>query len=158
MHELSLRRRMAGYEPAAWALIPDLGLYMDQVITYIEQQLEPLYGEAAQSLLTPSMINNYVKTGLLDRPQGKKYYRSHLALLMMIVTLKPVASMDDIARLTARKESQTVEQLYGQFRRMQEQVFRSISIDPEAGPLLYAVTATAYHLVTESCLQNASES
>ena len=157
MHKRPLNVRRAEYEPAPWALIPDLGLYMDQVVTYIEKQLEPLYGQEAKGIITPSMINNYVKTGLLARPEGKKYYRNHLALLMMIVTLKPVASMDDIARLIARGENQTVEELYSQFRRMQEQVFRSISIDPEAGPLLYAVTATAYRLVTESLLEDASE-
>ena len=157
MHERPLDVRLAEYEPVPWALIPDLGLYMDQVVTYIEKQMEPLYGQGARGIITPSMINNYVKTGLLDRPQGKKYGREHLALMMMIVMLKPVASMDDIARLTAREENQTVEQLYDRFRRMQEQVFRSISIDPDAGPLRHAVTATAYRLVTESLLKAASK-
>ena len=102
MQEHALLQRMTEYEPAAWTLIPDLGLYMDQVVTYIERQLEPLYGPAAKGLLTPSMINNYVKSGLVQRPLGKKYYREHLAQLMMIITLKPVASMDNIARLIAR--------------------------------------------------------
>ena len=153
MHELSLLRRMAEYEPAAWMLIPDLGLYMDQVITYIERQLEPLYGEAAKSLLTPSMINNYVKSGLVHRPLGKKYYREHLAILLMIVTLKPVASMDDILKLTTPNENQSIEQLYGEFCRMQKNVFDSISIDPEATALQHAVTATAYQLIAEAALK-----
>lgn len=152
MQDLPLMQRMADYEPAIWSLIPDLGLYMDQVITYIEQQLEPLYGAGAKGLITPSMVNNYVKSGLLQRPLGKKYYREHLALLLMIVTLKPVASMDDIARLIALGEGETVEQLYGEFCRTQSQVFRTISIDPGASALQHAVTATAYRLVTESLL------
>lgn len=154
MHSLSLMEAMAGYEPAPWALIPDLGLYMDQVITCIEQQFQPLYGEAAKTLLTPAMINNYVKTGLIHRPLGKKYYREHLALLMMIVTLKPVASMDDIARLIALREGQTVRDLYEEFQKTQKQVFRSISIDPGVTALQHAVTATAYRLVTESLLED----
>lgn len=153
MQELPLLQRMAEYEPAPWKLIPDLGLYMDQVITYIERQLEPLYGIRAKGLITPSMINNYVKSGLLQRPTAKKYYREQLALLMMIVTLKPVASMDDIARLTALKEGETVEQLYEAFLKTQLQVMRTISIDPNASALQNAVTATAYRLVTESLLE-----
>lgn len=152
MHEQSLIQRMAAYEPASWALIPDLGLYMDQVITYIERQLEPLYGEASKSLLTPSMINNYVKSGLIPRPQGKKYCREHLALLLMIVSLKPVASMDDILRLTAPQEDQTIEQLYNEFCAMQKNIFHSISVDPQASALQHAVTATAYRLVAEAAL------
>lgn len=152
MHDLPLITRMAEYDPAPWEQIPDLGLYMDQVVTYIERQFEPLYGKGAKGVITPSMINNYVKTGLLARPAGKKYYRDHLALLMMIVTLKPVASMDDIARMTALREGETVERLYRDFRMTQEQVFRTISIDPSASALRHAVTATAYRLVTESLL------
>jgi len=152
MQEIPLLQRMAEYEPAPWTLIPDLGLYMDQVITYIERQLEPLYGERAKGVLTPSMINNYVKSGLVNRPQGKKYYREQLALLMMIVALKPVASMDDIARLTALREGQTICQLYEEFCQTQQQVMHSISIDPAATALKNAVTATAYRLVSESML------
>jgi len=155
MHEFSMLQRMADYEPAAWTLIPDLGLYMDQVITYIEHQLEPLYGEAAKSLLTPSMINNYVKSGLVPRPVGKKYYREHLALLMMIVTLKPVASMDDILRLTTPPHDQNIKQLYDAFCSMQKTVFHSISIDPQTTALQHAVTATAYRLVAEAALNEA---
>lgn len=152
MQDMPLIERMSRYEPTAWALIPDLGLYMDQVLTYIEQQLEPLYGARVKGILTPSMINNYVKSGLLSRPQGKKYYREQLAMLMIIVTLKPIASMDDIARMTALAEGQITEQLYNDFRQTQLQVLRTVSIDPKANALRYAVTATAYRLVTESLL------
>ena len=156
MQSFSLIQAMSEYEPAPWALIPDLGLYMDQVLTYIEQQFEPLYGAGAKALLTPAMINNYVKTGLIHRPVGKKYYREHLALLMMIVTLKPVASMDDIARLIALREGQTVHMLYEDFSHMQAQVFRSISIDPDVTALQHAVTATAYRLLTEALLEDSA--
>lgn len=158
MQDMSLIERMSRYEPTAWTLIPDLGLYMDQVLTYIEQQLYPLYGERVKGIITPSMINNYVKSGLVNRPTGKKYYREQLALLMMIVTLKPTASMDDIARLTALSEGQSIEQLYNDFRQTQLQVLRTVSIDPKANALRYAVTATAYRLVTESLLSPEPES
>ena len=152
MQELTLIQRMAVYEPTDWNLIPDLGLYMDQVITYIEQQLKPLYGEAANGMLTPSMINNYVKSGLLQRPLGKKYYREHLALLMMIVTLKQVASMDVISRLIALQEGQTVHHLYEEFCQTQLRVVQTITVDPDASALQHAVTATAYRLMAEAAL------
>lgn len=152
MHELSFFQRMNEYEPAAWALIPDLGLYMDQVVTYIERQLESLYGAASKGMLTPSMINNYVKSGLIPRPLGKKYYREHLALLMMIVSLKPAASMDDILRLTAPHKEKSIEHLYNEFCAMQKSVFHHISVDPQASALQHAVTATAYRLIAEAAL------
>jgi len=153
MQNLSLMERMSEYEPVVWPMLPDLGLYMDQVVTYVERQLEPLYGEEAKSLITPSMVNNYVKTGLIPRPLGKKYYREHLAFLMMVVLLKPVASMDDISRLISLKDGQTAETLYDEFCRTQAQVFHTIAIDSDASALQHAVTATAYRLMTEAALK-----
>ena len=98
-----------------WELIPDLGLYMDQVITFITRAYEPLYGEDAQTYLSPSMINNYVKSKLIPRPVGKKYSRDQIALLTMVVALKQVSSMQDIHRMLVLKEGETVEALYNSF-------------------------------------------
>ena len=79
-----------------WERIPDLGLYMDQVITFMERAFSEALPEGE---ITRSMVNNYVKSGLLPRPVGKKYDREHLALLIMIFLLKQVLSMEDIALL-----------------------------------------------------------
>ena len=132
--------------------LPIIPLYSDQVIDALNHYTAPFFFVGDEQALTPAMINNYVKTGLIHRPLGKKYYREHLALLMMIVTLKPVASMDDIARLIAPREGLGIRELYEEFQRTQLQVFRSISIDPNVSALQHAVTATAYRLVTESLL------
>ncbi len=153
MQTLPQMKAITEYELVPWPLIPDLGLYMDQVVTYMERQFTPLYGERAKGMITPSMINNYVKSGLLPRPAGKKYNREHLALLMIIATLKPVASMDDITRLTRLPEGESPEAQYEEFRQTLAQVFRSISIDPDSSALRHAVTATAYRLVTEALLE-----
>ena len=63
------------YQPVPWEQIPDLGLYMDQVITFITRAYEPLYGDSTKSYLSAPMINNYVKNKLIPRPTGKKYSR-----------------------------------------------------------------------------------
>ena len=79
-----------------WERLPDLGLYMDQVVTLIERVFEtPLpKGET-----TRSMVNNYVKSGLVPRPVGKKYDRDHLARLLMVCVLKQALSMEGIGKL-----------------------------------------------------------
>lgn len=89
-------KALSGYTPIPWSAIPDLGLYMDQVITLITRMYEPLYGDATCGYLSASMINNYVKAKLIPRPTGKKYGREQIALLTMIVSLKQVATMEDI--------------------------------------------------------------
>jgi hypothetical protein len=86
------------YSPASWERLPELELYMDQVLTFMNKQLEP-FSPDGERLLTPSMINNYVKDGVLPRPQRKKYSRTHLGMLMMICSLKSVLSLPEISGL-----------------------------------------------------------
>ena len=72
----------ASHHMAAWDQLPEIYLYMDQVLTYLNRQLA-LYDGTANPL-TASMINNYVKDGVLERPQKKKSSRDHLALLYLL--------------------------------------------------------------------------
>lgn len=106
---------MRAYAPIPWEQIPDLGLYKDQVITYIERVYAPLYGAQAARLLTPSMINNYVKMGVIARPEGKKYGREQLAMLTMLVVLKQASSLEDTARLMNVDRSAGARPIYEAF-------------------------------------------
>ena len=91
--------RTQEYRPVAWYRLPEIYLYMDQVLTYMNKQLEPLTRTEDAAPLTSSMINNYVKDGVLPRPEQKKYSREHLAMLTMICMLKPVLTIPDIDML-----------------------------------------------------------
>lgn len=82
----------------AWEMLPDIGLYMDQVITLMERTFSPALPKGE---ITKSMVNNYVKVGLLPRPVSKKYDRDHLAVLLMIGVLKQALSMESIAKMLA---------------------------------------------------------
>ena len=106
---------MRAYAPVPWEQIPDLGLYKDQVITYIERVYAPLNGAQAARLLTPSMINNYVKMGVIARPEGKKYGREQLAMLTMLVVLKQASSLEDTARLMNVDRSAGARPIYEAF-------------------------------------------
>lgn len=86
--------------PNEWDRLPDFPLYMDQVLSYMERQTIHISEEDA---LTASMVNNYAKTGLLPRPEGKKYNQEHMAYLTAICVLKHVMSAKDID-LLIRKE------------------------------------------------------
>lgn len=83
------------YTPVPWDRLPELELYMDQIVTFLNRQLEP-FSAGEERLLTPSMVNNYVKDGVLPRPEKKKYNRDHIAMLMMICFLKSVLSLPEI--------------------------------------------------------------
>ena len=72
---------------------------MDQVMMFTGEALSLFERDEKQSLLTNSMINNYVKSGVVDHPVHKKYSKEHLSKLMMVGLLKQVLSIQDIAVL-----------------------------------------------------------
>ena len=97
MKELEeLKERMATQRPESWDQLPDLALYMDQLISYMPRQLIRFEeGDA----LTAAMVNNYIKDGLLPRAEGKRYGKEHLAWLTVICALKSVISMREMGVL-----------------------------------------------------------
>ena len=113
MEELEeLKRRMESERPVEWEALPDINLYMDQVIGYMPRQLIQ-YGE--EERLTSAMVNNYIKDGLLPRAEGKRYSKVHLACLTAICALKQVLPVRD-AGLLSSVESEGPEEMYDRFR------------------------------------------
>ena len=76
--------------------LPDLDLYMDQLITYINATLAPLKTSEDQVFITTAMVNNYVKQKLIPATQKKRYNRSQIAYLLAISFLKQVFSIQEI--------------------------------------------------------------
>ena len=79
--------------------LPDIDLYMDQLITYLEKQLYVFQTSSLDKQITPSMINNYVKGEVLKAPIAKKYNREHLALIEEICTLKQVLTIAEVKQI-----------------------------------------------------------
>ena len=85
----------AQYHCPRWEELPDLGLYMDQVLIVVEGALRPLFPNDPV-VLTSTMVNNYVKQQVLAPSEKKKYCREHLATLITITVLKRVLSVAEI--------------------------------------------------------------
>ena len=71
---------------------------MDQVLSYMDRQVIRFQEDDG---LTAAMVNNYTKSGLVPRAEGKKYSRDHLAYLTAITALKQVLSVREMRALTA---------------------------------------------------------
>ncbi len=71
--------------------LPDLSLYMDQIITLFADK-----PQAPDGLLTKTMINNYSKEGLLKPIKGKKYSKEHVLQMLFIYRLKQTLSIQQI--------------------------------------------------------------
>ena len=88
------------YRLPDWDEIPDFGLYMEQVIELLKQYLDYMPPELKdEQPITAAAINNYVRTRIMPQPRKKKYYRVHLAYLIMICSLKQSLSIAMIRRL-----------------------------------------------------------
>lgn len=82
-----------------WNELPEIDLYLDQVVSYLEKYLEPYNVTKEDKIITKTMINNYVKLGIIPAPEKKKYSREHIAYLIVICVLKQVYSINDIGKL-----------------------------------------------------------
>lgn len=92
--------------------IPDVGLYLDQTVKYVNRYLAPL----GCMEITSSMVSNYVKKGYISNPVHKQYDADQIAYLFFISIAKSVLSMDNIARLfDMQKQMYTAEIAYDFF-------------------------------------------
>ncbi len=79
--------------------IPNIDLYMDQVTTFMNEQLSATRRYPDDKILTKTMINNYTKNNLLPPPDKKKYSKEHLLTLIFIYYFKGILSISDIQHL-----------------------------------------------------------
>ena len=84
-----------------WDELPDMDLYMDQVVTLLNSSLELFTAPHQGKQITSTMINNYVKHGIVKSPIKKRYSKRHVAYLIVVCILKSVYSMDEISHLIA---------------------------------------------------------
>ena len=76
--------------------IPNIDLYMDQVTTFMDEQLAASKRYDSDKILTKTMINNYAKNNLLPSPEKKKYSKEHVLTLLFIYYFKNILSINDI--------------------------------------------------------------
>lgn len=136
-----------------WDHLPDLELYMDQVLSVLARQQLPSAGEPE---LTASMINNYVKAGLLPRTSSKRYGKEHLSRLIIISALKSVLSVTELTELFSRSQRDP-EALYEAFRailaREEEAVSAPIEKEGFDEILSSAVKAALYKQKAKALLE-----
>ena len=79
--------------------VPNIDLYMDQVTTFMDEQLASTKRYPDDKILTKTMINNYAKNNLLPSPEKKRYSKEHLLVLIFIYYFKNILSISDIQNL-----------------------------------------------------------
>ncbi len=116
---------LENYKLPDYREISNIPLYMEQVIGYIQGVLGPL--EKDKTVITPFMVNNYVKAKIVSSPENKKYNKDHIAYLLAISLLKSSASMRDLATLIEMDKYLTddKQKLYNYFKNMHDEVLKN---------------------------------
>lgn len=79
--------------------LPREGLYMEQVLDYLNEKFSPFVAETGLSKITRSMINNYVKAKIVFPPKNKKYSNYSIASIIVIYIMKCCYSTKEIGDL-----------------------------------------------------------
>lgn len=141
--------------------LPDMGLYLEQTVKYVNHLFEPL----GCVEITGSMVRNYVKMGLIKNPVKKQYYAEHIAYITALTLLKQVIPLEQVDILFCRqKKVYTVQTAYDYFCMELENVLRyrfglkaaveeigeTNTIEKEM--LRSAVTAVSHIIFLNACL------
>lgn len=127
-----MRNAILEFRMPRYREIPNVGLYLEQTIKYINETLAPLDVQ-----LTPSMLSNYVKQGYIKRPVKKQYDAEQIAYLIFIVLAKQTLSMDNIAALFAlQRETNSLEDTYNLFCEELENMLQFIMGKKEEPPAI----------------------
>ena len=76
--------------------IPNVDLYVDQVVQLFENNYGDTTRTEDEKVLTKTMINNYAKGKLFIPIKNKKYSKEHMILISLIYQLKGALSINDI--------------------------------------------------------------
>lgn len=134
-----------------WNELPDLALYMDQVVSLGNRYLEPI----VSSSITSSMVNSYVKKGLMPKPVKKKYSQKHVASLILITIMKQVYSLDDIHNWLENDVQNNYQEAYDTFCNIFNAAFGSIDLNHFDLNLHFDETKhseLALHLIVETII------
>lgn len=110
------RDKLVSHKLPLWDELTDIELYMDQVTGLLQKYLSVYLRDDADKLISPSMVNNYVKMGIIPPPVNKRYGKDHIASLIMICVLKQVLSISEIKSLiTLKSRSREISEIYDEF-------------------------------------------
>lgn len=109
--------------------LPEIELYMDQLVGYLNKLLSRTCRSEDGTPLTPNRVNNYVKDGRIKRPVQKKYDRERIAMLYMLCCTKQNLMLPEASALLAMLDKNGTEELYRDFCALQEPIVKSCAAE-----------------------------
>lgn len=88
----SLQDRIQDFKLPRYEQLPDVGLFLDQVVKYVNRYTTL----CEETQLTPSMVSNYVKQKIIPGPTKKSYGPDSIAYLIFVAYIKLVVPLDSV--------------------------------------------------------------
>ncbi len=111
------QKYMENYFLPAWEELPDMPLYVDQIVALVGKYLDLIPHDEKNPIITTSIINNYVRLKVMPAPVRKRYDRSHLAYAIMICALKQSLTLTEIQKILPNNlDEEGIQQVYTDFR------------------------------------------
>ncbi|EHR32072.1 DUF1836 domain-containing protein [Helcococcus kunzii] len=118
-------KNLINFQCPKWEDLPNEGLRSSGTIKYIESCLKDIYIE--EPIITNTMIQNYRRWGLLDRSEGRLYYREDIAKLIVISIYKQVISIENINKgFNLAFKQMTVEKSFNSFSKILTENIQSL--------------------------------
>lgn len=95
---MSSKKGLENFKLPRWDDLPSVDLYLEQVLTLLDEWLGDFLSIDGKKVITKTMVNNYVKQHYLKAPVNKKYDRIAVAWLFVIAILKPIYTIEEISR------------------------------------------------------------
>lgn len=109
--------------------IPNLDLYMDQIMTLFDTNLADYKRYEDDKILTKTMINNYSKSKVITPVKGKKYNKEQIIQMLLIYQLKNNLSIQEIKELLTPfyEEETNLEKIYQDYLLMKDNINKDLS-------------------------------
>lgn len=122
---------MSDAKLTTWSQLPDFAVYCDQLLQIVTDELHFMQ-TGADTLITKSMVNNYVKWEMISKPVKKKYDKLHIASLIIITILKQVLPISSIKtgiqlQIALQGQEKAYDSFCGAFEKEMKKVFGPIA-------------------------------
>ena len=143
------------YHCPRWNELPDIELYVDQVVSLLQNNIITLMKDKNSPVITASMINNYVKQGVLEAPIKKKYNKKHIAYLFVICVFKRLMSISEIGdSINIMQKRYSTEDAYNMFCDELEKALKD-TLTPEGKPKNILAETDVREIATLRAIVNA---
>ena len=133
------RKGLDEFRIPRWEELPSIPQYLDQVLALLDEWLGEYLSQDGKPVMTRTMVNNYVKLGIMPAPVKKKYSKKHLAYLIIICFLKQTLSMELIKKIIpVDSKDEDIIEIYRAFTENQKKAYSYVmeNVKKVAVPIL----------------------